>query len=385
MILARARQTTARSQACGWLAGACVAWGTFAASCAAPADRLEPLLRWQAPSAATLVLQADTKIGGVAAGDLDDFPGDEVVAVAGDGGVWVARWEAGAWRAERIHRLPGEAIGVALLPTTSAQRGFVTVGKQSGDEDAPGPGAATLFTCEGADPTAPEAWRIEPLLQDEALLHGIDAGPEGLALAGYSQLVHWLAPAPGGLQHRVVGHLPGPAKGVAWQGPGRIVVACASGELVRFTRSPQGGEPWAREILWRYPDALARVDTLAQQIAVCSNDGGLYFYRPGWTRDSVVYRSSDRLRGALFLEGPETELGAPWFLATAGYDGRVSLLPRFGAGEAAARHLQVDEQRLHHLAGGQVDYGESPGLVPTLFACGYSGRVLALPFRSTGR
>ncbi len=335
------------------------------------------------------MLQADSKVGGVAAGDLDGLPGDEVVAVAGDGGVWVAHWSQGEWQAERIHQLPGEAIGVATLPPASGARGFVTVGKQTGDEDSPGPGAATLFLAQPGteDPRGlgGMTWQVEPLLADEALLHGVDSGPAGWALVGYSLQVHWLAPSPGGLEHRVIGTVPGPAKGVAWQGDRQVVVACASGELVRFTQGADPAAPWSQEILWRYPDALARVDTQGNQVAVCSNDGGLYFYQPGWTGDSVVYRSSDRLRGALFLSSEALGLSAPWFLATAGYDGKVSFLPRPGSQAANAVHLQVDDQRLHHLAGGRVPSTEGDGFVPTLFTCGYSGRVLALPFRAFRR
>ena len=97
----------------GWSALALVFAGT---GCASHPSASEPVQRWQAPAEPELVLQAETKVGGVAAGDLDGVPGDEVVAVAEDGGVWIARWQGQRWAAERIHALEGEAIGVACLP-----------------------------------------------------------------------------------------------------------------------------------------------------------------------------------------------------------------------------------------------------------------------------
>ena len=240
-----------------------------------------------------------------------------------------------------------------------------------------------LYEIATAKSAGAGGWR--KLLVDHALLHGIDAAPQGIVLAGYSRRVHWLQPRPGGLEHRVIGELPGPAKGVAWQGEHRVVVACATGELVAFQHAKSGDTQWTRQILWRYPDALARVDTAGSQVAVCSNDGGLYYYQSDLARDSVIYRSTDRLRGALFLDDERLGLGAPWYLGTAGYDGRVSLLPRFGAEPrdlSQGTHLLVDDQRLHHLAGGQVVRQEGERPTPTLFTCGYSGRVLALPFEA---
>jgi hypothetical protein len=311
---------------------------------------------------------------------LDGRGGDEIVAVCGDGSVWAARFQNGAWRSGVIDTLPGEAIGVALLPGLVGQTGFVTVGKLEGDEDSPGEGVAYLFSRSlQAEGSWLKGWKREELMRDSALIHAVGADENGIYLAGYSQTVHRFSPTKQGLRHQLLGSLPGRAKGLAI-GCGGVVVACASGELVRLAPqdSPEG--PWTNEVLWRFPDALARVGILGQQVAVSCNDGGLYCYTKELRGDILFFQSSDRLRGAVFLGQPGLGVPAPWYLATAGYDGRVSLLPRPGSNQPAA-HVQADTDRLHHLCGARVARDEQ-GPTPYLITCGYSGRVLALPFEN---
>ncbi|MDF1839566.1 MAG: hypothetical protein P1V35_16980, partial [Planctomycetota bacterium] len=171
---------------------------------------------WAPPVGAEVVMQAEAKFGGCAAGDLDGVPGDEIVAVCGDGSVWGGRYEDGGWQAGVIEVLPGEAIGVATLPGLIGQTGFVTVGKLEGDEDSPGEGVAYLFS-RSTEATGSwlKGWKREVLLQDSALLHAVSADGNAIYLAGYAQGVHRFSPTPDGLKHQVIATLPGRAKGMA--------------------------------------------------------------------------------------------------------------------------------------------------------------------------
>ncbi len=325
-------------------------------------------------------MQSEAKFGGCAAGDLDGQPGDEVVAVCGDGAVWAARFESGAWQSGVIEVLPGEAIGVATLPGLKGQAGFVTVGKLQGDEDSPGEGVAYLFTRDlHASGSWLKGWKREVLLQDTALLHAVAADSDSIYLAGYAPVVHRFSPSPGGLKHQEIATLPGRAKGMAL-GYGGVVIACASGELVSLVPKDKPDGDWNTQVLWRFSDALARVDADDRHVAVSCNDGGLYCYGKGLRGDILFFQSTDRLRGAVFLEQHDLDLPAPWYLATAGYDGRVSVLPRLGASQEAV-HVQADTDRLHHLCSARVNRGDA-WLTPSLITCGYSGRVLSLPFQS---
>jgi hypothetical protein len=352
-----------------------------AVSCSSPTEsRGGGVPSWTPPVVAEVVMQGDGKFGGCAAGDLDGLVGDEIVAVCGDGSVWAARFENGGWQSGVIAKLPGEAIGVATLPGLKQQTGFVTVGKLEGDEDSPGEGVAYLFTrsleFEGS---WLEGWEREVLLKDSALLHAVVADEEAIYLAGYAKGVHRYSPASDGLRHQLIGILPGRAKGMAL-GFGGLVVACASGELVSLVPEVEAAGQWQTQILWRFSDALARVDADDRHVAVSCNDGGLYCYSKGLRGDILFFQSSDRLRGAVFLEGHKLGITAPWYLATAGYDGRVSVLPRKGAHQAAV-HVQADSDRLHHLCSARIARGQD-WLTPSLITCGYSGKVLALPFEN---
>ncbi len=352
-------------------------------SCSSPQEGEGATPSWAPPEAAEVVMQAPAKFGGCAAGDLDGLPGDEIIAVCGDGSVWAARFEDGGWQSGVIDKLPGEAIGVCTLPGLSDQAGFVTVGKLQGDEDSPGEGVAYLFTRSmNAKGSWLQGWKREVLLKDSALVHAVAADRNAIYLAGYAKEVHRYSPTKEGLAHQVLGTLPGRAKGLAL-GFGGVVVACASGDLVSLVPEGDARGPWKTRVLWRFSDALARLDADASHVAVSCNDGGLYCYSEDLRGDIQFFRSSDRLRGAVFLEQHGLGIPAPWYLATAGYDGRVSVLPRLGANQDAV-HVQADNDRLHHLCSARIERGDG-ALTPTLVTCGYSGRVIALPFVNHNR
>lgn len=352
-------------------------------SCSSPRETEGATPSWAPPESVEVVMRGTAKFGGCAAGDLDGQPGDEIVAVCGDGSVWAARFEDGGWQSGAIDKLPGEAIGVATLPGLKGQAGFVTVGKLKGDEDSPGEGVAYLFT-RSTDTKGSwlKGWSREVLLQESALVHAVAADKQAIYLAGYAKGVHRFSPGKGGLKHQVIGHLPGPAKGLAL-GFGGVVVACASGDLVSLVPEGDPEGPWNTRVLWRFSDALARVGADEKHVAVSCNDGGLYCYSEGLRGDIQFFRSSDRLRGAVFLGEPSLGIPAPWYLATAGYDGRVSVLPRLGANKEAV-HIQADNDRLHHLCSARIERGEGTP-TPTLVTCGYSGKVMALPFVNQNR
>ncbi|MEZ6004886.1 MAG: hypothetical protein R3F17_13130 [Planctomycetota bacterium] len=332
---------------------------------------------WSAPTHAIPVAQMQGKLGGCAAGDLTSDPGDELLAVGSDGSVWLAWHTETGWQSAAIAQLDGEAIGVAVVPAPENQTAFVTVGKLEGDEETPGPGAAWLFR-RPSRTKAPAAvgWNKELLRREEQLIHAVAADDRGFVIGGYAGAVHRYEPSGEGFASAPVSGVSAPIKGLALDHD-QVAIACADGQL--FEAQFAGGS-WKTRLLWRFPEALARVDLWQGSVAVSSNDGGLYVVDPRSQGDALVYSSDDRLRGAVFLEAPPTGLDPSWYLATAGYDGRVHLIPRSGP-KGAGVHLRVDEGRLHHLAPARVA-DDAGRIVPALVTSGYSGRLLLLPFEA---
>ena len=339
-------------------------------ACAAPAAGPE---RWNVEVA----FEQDAKLGGCAVGNFDpDRPGNEIAVVNERGEVWML-WRADRrWESELVMRRPGELIQVAAgdLDPDHPGEELVAVGMQSGTEDSGGAGAAVLAWREG------DGWRERELASDDALLHAVAVGeidptrpgPE-VVVAGYSRSVHvgWLEG--GNFESTVVAELPGPAKGVALE-RGAMVFACEDGSVVRVTR--RGGE-WASEVVASFADPQARIDAYDGALLVCDNGGYLRLVEPepggAEPRVTVVHKSPDRLRGAVFSGLDPAAEGIE--LATAGYDGWIVVVRRAGRG-FRTYEIAHDTDRLHSLASGEL-----PEVGPALVACGYSGRVLVVSRR----
>lgn len=317
----------------------------------------EPGAHWQQETA----LEAGQKLGGCVVADLDrSNPGDEIAVVAEDGSVYVATRSGGLWSSTRIAELPGEMIQIAAADVTQEFAGaeLFTVGISEGGEDSGGPGALWFHSHAAA------GWHSEQIFEDPQLLHAVcigDIDPDSPGLevlvAGYSRDVSLLYRVGGAWTPRRVGVLPAEAKGAASDGDWTVVV-CTDGSVVRLVSD---GDDLELETIGACDDAAARVAVRDGVVLVCANDGAL---RKIDGEISVIYQSTDRLRGAVWGEFNPT--GAGIEAATAGYDGKVTV--------HVGTNVQVigtDTDKFHHLAAGNID-----GLGTALVACGYSGRVL---------
>jgi len=357
--------------------------GLAAGSGAGQAGADDPVGGVEAPDEDWVVEVAfsnDTKLGGCAVGELDPgSPGGEIVTVAGDGQVWLTARVDGAWSSSSIAQLPGEAIGCVaadLLPEIPGDE-IVTVGVTAGGEESGSPGVAHLLS-RGAD-----GWTTEVLLEDDALLHGVAVGDmdkDGVldvVVAGYTRRVTVLGrdPSDSGWRTLGTGMLPDAAKSVVVLDPlgdraGLAVVGCRDGSLIEF-RLAEGGE-LARVDWAPGSSSQARLGALSPGVLVASDGGTLTFVK-GDTRGPEFYASGDKLRGAMVAD-VDPGVGASRQACTAGYDGAIVVT---GITSGESRVVARDDDRLHHLAVGQL-HPEGP---PSLVACGYSGRVIVVTHR----
>ncbi len=315
-----------------------------------------------------IALETDAKLGGCVVADLDpSLPGKEIAVVASTGAAYMVSHGEGGFVVEAICQLPGEMIQVAAGDLDPDHPGdeLILVGAKQGGEDDGGPGVAVHAWREA------DGWRHQVVLEDEKLLHGVaigelDPGHAGaeVMVAGYTHNAHLLGLSAGGWRKLAQVDVGAKAKGVA-VGLGGAVVANEDGSLVALSLGEDG---WACRPLARCPAPLARVTATAEEVLFCSNDGALRRHRDGETTE--LYRSPDRLRGAVMLEATD---GSPsrQRLATASYTGEVVVL-NDGEAEVVAR----DDGKFHHLTSGEL-----PGLGSCLVGCGYSGRVLVIRMR----
>ena len=122
---------------------------------------------------ATIAFEAGQKLGGCAVGDVDPaHPGNEILAVAASGDVYVVRHDAEGWHGEVVATAGGEMIGCAIGDADPARPGLEAVvgGMRAGGEDSGGMGAAHLLY-RGDD-----GWHLEPIFEDAALVHGVCIG-----------------------------------------------------------------------------------------------------------------------------------------------------------------------------------------------------------------
>ena len=184
---------------------------------------------WQSEVAAAF----EQGIGGCAIGDADaSRPGNEVVAVLGDGRVMLAYLERGRWRHQQIAKTAGEMIQVAVGDAMPDRPGdeIVAVGVKAGGEDDGGPGAAVVIYRDG------DAWRVERAFEDTALLHAVCVADGGVYVAGYSERAHFLQHDGSAWKTERVADLPGPGRS-AVSTRGGVAIACRDGSLVRVARA----------------------------------------------------------------------------------------------------------------------------------------------------
>jgi len=316
----------------------------------------------------TVLVDAKTKLGGCAIGELiagNDAP--EVVAVAGDGGVWLAQHGEGGWSGTRVASLPGEAIQCAVGDADPRFEGneIVCVGMAKGKEDDGGQGAAHIVRRDG------DKWIVERVFTVDALLHGVAIAPDGFFATGFTNEVFHLKPTGEFWSKASIVDLPAPGKNVITTAGQAIAVACNDGSLV-VASSGAGG--WTARVANRREAGRARLAFHDNQLLVADDDGALSLIGPGGPQ--TIVKTKNKLRGAAFAELDPRSEGLE--LATAGYGGEVFVASR-SDNRWTERVVHTQSERFHHLAAANLDGQAGDELV----VCGYSGELLMLQRPST--
>ncbi len=337
-------------------------------ACGDPAPSPPPVTgAWEAQE----VLSTTAKIGGVAIGDVDArHTGNEIVAVTGDGEVWIVFREAGAWKGERAADLPGEMIQCAIGDADLTRPGLeiVAVGMAEGTEDDGGLGSAWLIHSSQA------GWTQTLLCQDAALIHGVAILPGTVVVVGFSHHATRVRKAQDGWSTLRLADLGAPGK-IAIPYEDTVLVGCADGAIWQI-QDLESGETILRA---RGAAGQSRLGSEGTRILAAGDDGQLSLVVDGQLE--AIHRESTKLRGAVLAELDPGSEGAE--AATAGYSGRVTVLRQTELG-GRHRHWQPEViyeggERLHHLAAGELD-GEGIGL--ELVTCGYSRKVIVLRRRA---
>lgn len=358
--------------------------------------------RWELST----VYRGDTRINGVACGELDpDSPGEEIVAVDRRGAVRAFRRSGEGFEpmdlGPAVSRNMGELVQVIcadLVPSIPGDE-IVAVGMFEGGEDDGGRGIVRVFA---RHPMASGDW-VEARLVTPALVHAVAAGDvepsrpgQELVFAGYfgeARLLglvateQWLSvedlSGAHDLEHQ------GNAKG-ACPTSGGFALACDDGGLVEFTRGEDGSlSLHGRRDLGA---TLARIAAFpGDGVVVCDNGGMLRLIERGAGGQlsgpvTGLERADNRLRGAVVADLVPEDEGVE--VATAGYDGMIRVVtlenveirsmdhpdraarPGF---MSSKRSVARDSAKLHHLTTGVID-----GLGLCLVSCGYSGSVLVI-------
>ena len=327
-----------------------------------------------------VIFQVGEKLGGCAIGDLDPgHPGNEVVAVAADGRVYLARGKSNHWVTETIFEAPGEMIQCAIGDADPRRPGneLVLVGTSEGREDDGNGGLALMVWREGKE------WKSRTLFESPALIHAcaiadLDPTSEGneIYLGGFDQVV-WQASflEDDSVDIGLVCPVRGPVKSLVPLGD-ELAIACADGRLMLGNRLALG---WSARPLDEADAGQARLGVLDGRLITARDDGKLLLV-DAQARSQAIYGEDDKLRGAALGDlvpdrpGPEA--------ATVGYEARLTVLTE-SRGSWQPRTVFTDEAPLHHLAIGEL-VEESPGL--ELVTCGYSGRLVlaGLDYRGSG-
>lgn len=314
-------------------------------------------------------LDAGTKLGGCAVGDVDpDRKGDEIAVVAGDGSVYLVHALEDGWAQQKIGAATGEMIQCAIGDADPARKGLevVAVGMKAGKEEDAGAGAAHIAS------RGPDGWSFDLLFEDTALIHGVCVGDidpqrdgEEVLLVGFSRRATLAWREGDSWQTEVVGELPGDGKNaLPYQGGAAVV--CNDGAVVLVARK-EGA--WTVTELDRAEAGLARIGTDGERLVVARDDGALAILAAGEREE--IHQESSKLRGAVLADLDPDLPGIE--AATAGYGNTVTLLHQDGDAWKP-RVLFEDTGRLHHLATGRIGPDGEVGLV----TCGYSGLLTVI-------
>lgn len=323
------------------------------------------------------------KLGGCDVGDVrTDKPGREIVAVAGDGGVYVVWREGEAWQHEKVVTLSGEMIQVAVGDVDPDHPGeeIVAVGMLEGPEGGEKPGAAHYIRWESG--TGGGRWVATKIFEDERLLHAvaiheIDDEHPGLevVVSGFSNAAHLLRYENGTFEAEHMADFRAAAKNARGYGTG-VLLACTDGALRHITPDTEKGEGYDVGILQQAEAGQARIGTAGVRV-VAARDDGVLTVIAGSGEAEVIHteptESGDtRLRGAVLADIDPSAEGLE--VATCGYRGVLMLFYPAEHGWTKL-DLHKDAAGLHHLHGEDfLDEGDGVELV----TCGYAGRILVV-------
>jgi hypothetical protein len=347
-------------------------------ACGGREPEAEPAAQWKTAT----VLEAATKLGGCAVGDLfPTVPGDDIAAVGYDGSVYAIVemhvdgdrvWDSGV-----VAKMGGEMIQCAIGDADPTRPGneIVAVGMKAGVEGSGGAGAAWLVYPPTEDRGSLKGWGVELIREDTALVHGtciaeMDPTHEGneVVLVGFSNNAHVLGRTAAGWKTLATVPLGSPGKhAVAWLGG--AAVPCAGGAVMHVRRTEHG--TWTAEVVGRAAAGYARIAADGDRLLVARDDGALALRdaKGAWTE---IHREGQKLRGAAFADLDPRAPGLE--AATAGYERKVTVL-RWGEEAWKAETVFEDTGRMHHLAAGHViDRGDG-SRAADLVTCGYSKRV----------
>jgi hypothetical protein len=312
-----------------------------------------------------IVLDLPCKVGGCAIGDLDTTrQGNEIVALSTTGEIYLVYREGDEWKNEVIFKTPGEMIQCAVGDADPEHAGheLAAVGIASGDEDSGAEGVAYIIR------RRKDGWKGERIFRDDALIHGVCIGREGVLVAGYSLKAHLLVKSGKEWRAHKVADLPGPGKNAVRTEEG-FFIACKDGSLLRVSGTKSG---WKSSVVDQRGSGRSRLGTDGSNIIVSDDDGTLSII--GASGREKIYSESSKLRGAVLADLDPSRPGLE--AATAGYLRKVTVLYKRD-GRWMPRSLFGDTDRFHHLAAGDLD--GYPG--KDLAACSYSGRVVVIRCR----
>ncbi|MFH0944949.1 MAG: hypothetical protein V2A76_07100 [Planctomycetota bacterium] len=315
-------------------------------------------------------LDSGGKLGGCAVGDLDSArSGNEIGVVAEDGTVTLVYRDGSKWGSEKIGAASGEMIQCAIGDVDPERPGneLVAVGMKTGGEEDGGAGAAMVASKENG------AWKLEPLFEDTALIHGVCVGDLDPDLPGNEILLVGFS-LDATLAHREAGEwktakvatLPGAGKS-AVPFEGGAAVTCADGSVVHLVKRDGA---WTSTTLDKAEAGQSRVGTDDSRLIVARDDGVLSLLQDG--KRTEIHKEELKLRGAVLADVTPSSKGAE--AATAGYGKSVTVLWQ-ERGEWHEQTVFTDTGKLHHLAAGQF---EGMGPSACLVTCGFSGLVTVI-------
>ncbi len=341
--------------------------------------------------AATILLECDEHIGGLAVGDVDpDSPGDEIAAVTETGDVWLIRRNgSNDWQPQRIHAADGELIMCAIgdVDPNSPGNELVAVGMVRGRESQSGPGQVLVLRRDANT----GSFTAEQAFVDGHMIHGVAIGDVSarhlgneIIACGFNHRVTLLSHAGDHWDDEVIYVANDRLKigliaDIYGERPGMEAMVCGSdGRVVVLHEAALG---WRHEVAFESDAGQSRIAKNGMGVLVGGDDGAITLLsrrRDHWWV-LPLGRDTAKIRGVAFADADGDRSDE---LYVCGYSGNVTLLVQ-SSEDRTDWHFQVIYSAvvdgtvfpLHHLVAGELDPqrdGEE------LVTAGHAGRVIML-------